>query len=141
MNKPNILEKIDELFGDPQAPDMQKLELLISETLRFFEYIRAQMQSPKEEDRKEAIEMAQKLQQKLEGLADKSLASSGMSRDQLYTLLSNPNNFSGEEWQKFKTAEKEISDYRKDILKDPETKASALKPSNIKTSKKEWLKS
>jgi len=141
MNKPNILEKIDELFGDSQAPDMQKLELLISETLKFFEYIRVKMQSPNEEDRKEAIEMAQKLQQKLEGLADKSLASSGMSRDQLYTLLSNPNNFSGEEWKKFKAAEKEISDYRKDILKEPEAKESDPKPSNIKTSKKEWLKS
>lgn len=141
MNKPNILEKIDELFGDSQAPDMQKLEVLISETLKFFEYIRSQMQSPKEKDRQEAIEMAQKLQQKLEGLADKSLASSGMSRDQLYTLLANPNNFSGEEWKKFKDAEKEISDYSKDVLKDSKPRALAPRSSNAKTPKKEWLKS
>ena len=136
MNKPNILEKIDELFSDTQAPDMQKLEVLISETLKFFEYIRVKLQSPDEKERTEALEMAQKLQHKLEGLADKSLSDSGMSRDQLFNLLANPTNFSGEEWKKYKAAEKEITDYRKEVLKEPEVQ----KPSP-KTSKKEWLKS
>ena len=137
MKKPNILEKLDELFGGSEPPSMQKLELLISETLKFFEYIRSQMQSPNEDDRKEAMELAQVLQQKLEGLADKSLVSSGMSREQLYSFLGNSKNFSGDEWKKFKAAEKEIEDYRKDVIKEPEAPKTSQKTSK----KNEWLKS
>lgn len=140
MNKSDILEKIDELFDTGQPPNMEKLELLISETLKFFEYLRFKMESPKEEDKKEALELAQKLQQKLEGLAEKSLASSGMSRDQLQALLSNPSNFSEEEWNKFKSAEKEISDYRKEVLKSTLPSEKEKLPQKA-TKKKEWLKS
>jgi hypothetical protein len=136
MNKPNILEKLDELFGGSETPNMAKLETLIAETLKFFEYIRHQMQSGNEEDRKAAVELAQQLQHKLEGLADKSLAASGMSREQLYSFLANSKNFTGDEWNRFKAAEQEIQDYRKEVIKEPAPKTPP------KTSKKnEWLKS
>ncbi len=141
MAKPTFLENIDEIFfNDPkkQGPDIQKLETLIRESLQFFDEIRTQLQSPKEEERKEAMDQAKALQHKLEDLADKSLAEAGMTREQLTDLLANPQNFAKEDWDSYKKAEEEISTYKKEVLKTPE---QTSKKKKTKTDKQGWLKS
>lgn len=139
MSKSNILEKFDELFSENKAPNIQNLESLIAETLQFFEYLRVKLQSSNADEKKEAMEMAQKLQQKLEDLAEKSLEASGMNRDQIFKMLSNPNNFTNQDWNSYKKAEQEITEYRKEALKQQPQKTASPKAS--KKTKGEWLKS
>jgi len=126
MKKNSPLEKLEELFADAEAPDVQKLEVLISETLHFFQSLREQMQSKEAsaEDKEKAIQAAQALQAKLEELADRSLAATGMTRQQLQTLLSNPQNFNQEDWSSFKKAEETIAEYQDTTAKKSEAPAS-----------------
>lgn len=141
MSKSNILKKIDDIFGDGGLPDSEKLTHLVQESLHFFEELRSKLQSPKEEEKKEAIEQAQELQQKLQDLADQSLAASGMTREQLEELLTKPSNFNPEDWDTYKTVEKEISDYQKEVLKTPSSSKKPPKKNPPKTDKKGWMKS
>ena len=117
MSKPNILENLDALFANLDKPDVQKLELLVAETLKAFEYLRDKLQSPDENVKKEAMELTYQLQRKLEDLAEIALANAGLDKDQLQNLLSNPRNFSEAQWNTFKKSEKSIAEYKEDILK------------------------
>lgn len=124
MSKSNILEKLDSIFDDLQKPDAQKLELLVSETLKCFEYLREKLSSSDPKEKEEALEMTYQLQRKLEVLADKALGVAGIDHDQLKTLLSNPKNFSSEQWGSFERSEHAIEDYKKELMKNSEKRTS-----------------
>jgi len=118
MSKSNMLEKLDALFEDLDKPDVHKLESLVAETLKCFEYLRDRLQSSDPAVKEEAMELTYQLQRKLETLAEKALASAGLDRQQLQALISNPQNFSQEQWNAFQESEHAIQEYKEDILKN-----------------------
>lgn len=144
MTKHNILEKIDELFGDGSPPDVSKLTTLVQESLHFFEDLRTKLESPKTEEKNEAIDMAKQLQQKLEGLADQSLAASGMTKEEVQELLRNPSNFNEKDWNTYQSVDKEIKEYQKEVLKSAPTSfeptPSPEKKKLPKSGKKGWVR-
>jgi hypothetical protein len=109
----NILEKFDELFGDLDKMTPQKVEMLVHETLKFFEHLKTQLTSGDEKTRKEALDTAVELQKKLEAFSKKALEKSGMTPEQLQKFITAPSNFSNDEWNAFQSSQKEISDFEK----------------------------
>ncbi|MBS0616253.1 MAG: hypothetical protein JSR58_06870 [Verrucomicrobia bacterium] len=109
----DILKKFDELFGDLDAMTPQKVEMLVHETLKFFEHLKTQLTSGDEKARKEALDTAMELQKKLEAFSKKALEKSGMTQEQLQKFISSPTNFSPDEWRAFQSSQKEISDFEK----------------------------
>jgi hypothetical protein len=114
----NILEKFDELFGDEEVLEPQKIELFVQESLKFFEYLREKLQSKDENEQKEALNIAIQLQKKLESFAQKTLSKSGLSPDQLKNFMAAPQNFTPEEWKTLENSEKDIEDYQKELRKN-----------------------
>lgn len=125
----DILEKFDELFGDLDAMTPQKVELLVHETLKFFEHLKTQLTSGDEKSRKEALDTAMELQKKLEAFSKKALEKSGMTPDQLQKFISSPTNFSPDEWRAFESSQKEISDFEK---RNPGQDNRSQRPPRIK---------
>jgi hypothetical protein len=117
MRSDELIQKVDELFQDFEKPDFKKIEELVIETLQFFEYIREKLQSTNGDDRQDALEEAQLVQKKLEELSQRALTSSGMTQEQLTTFLSNPQNFSQQEWDQFRKVEGDINQYQNQINK------------------------
>jgi hypothetical protein len=130
----NILEKFDELFGDVDHIDPTKIEQFVHESLKFFDYLRQELQSSEEERRKAAFEIAMELQKRLENFAEKALKKTGMSKEQLHQFISMPGNFAPQEWNALKNSEKEIKDFQQGIpsqsSNDPERKKK-IKPQKI----------
>jgi hypothetical protein len=75
------------------------------------------LKSPDENERREALQLAEELQQKLSSLAEKAFAASGLTKEKVEQVLSNPANFNSTDWNAFKRIEQEVSDYQKHIGK------------------------
>jgi hypothetical protein len=116
--KQKILEKFDEIFSDINNLNAEKLEMLVHESLKFFDDLKIAMESPNEEEKQEAIKIATELQKKLEEQAERAFKASGMTKEQIASFTSDPSNFSKEEWDSFKKAKTELFDFQKDVLKN-----------------------
>ena len=125
----NILERFDELFGDADTLDPQKIEIFVQESLKFFEYLKEKLQSSDEQEKKEALELAVQLQKKLEVFAQKALAKSGLSPEQLKNFITSPSNFTPDEWKVLQKSENDIDEYQKDLRKSEKSKR--IKPKRI----------
>lgn len=135
----NVLEKFDELFKDADDLTIPQLEGFVHEVLAFFETLRETLLSGSTEEKQAALEVASKLQKRLEDLAEKSMQKAGMTPDQLKSFIGNAQNFSPSEWKAYKSAENEISEYK---TAHPDAPSPApLKPKKKSSSKKEpWRK-
>lgn len=120
--KSDILEKIDSLFGNMENLSMDKVEGLVHETLKFFEYLRNALTSNDEKERTEAMEVAKELQKKLEEQAEKAYKAAGLSPEEIQRMMKNPSNFLPEDWNVFEKVQKEISDYQKEAIPPVEEK-------------------
>jgi hypothetical protein len=147
--KTKILEKFDEIFSDLNNLSPEKLETLVHESLKFFDDLKVALDSPNEEEKKEALKIAQQLQKKLEEQAEKAYKASGMTKEQISAFMENPANFSQEEWAAFQSAKTELFDFQKDILKGAykkiedegsKEKAHAKKTTPVKGDKKFHIK-
>jgi len=115
MENHKIIESMDELFSNFDKIDMTKLDGFLHEILKLFDYVQTKLKSPDEKERNEALELAQQLQQKLSGLAEKAFAASGLSKDKIEEVLANPANFKPHDWNTFKKIEQEMKDYQNNI--------------------------
>lgn len=132
MQNNNILEKVDEMFANFDNLDFAKIETLIKEVLAFLESLKDKLSSSDEKVKTEAVEMAQKLQQKLQLLSQKAFAKANMSQDQIAQFLSKNNSFTPDEWVRLKNMEQKMSNYEETLPKNVHEK---------RTKKKDWLKS
>jgi hypothetical protein len=115
MNKNKILESMDDLFANFENIDMTKLDSFLHEILKLFDDLQTKFKSSNEQDKAEALELTQLLQEKLSSLADKALAASGLSKDKIEKVLANPANFKPHDWETFKKIEHEMGDYKKNL--------------------------
>ncbi len=106
--KEEILEKIEEFTGNFEKPDLSKMEELITEILKFFEYSREKLQATDEADRKAALQDLQDIQKKLDELAKKALEKAGITQDQLSSFMANPQNFLPKDQDKIQKIQREI---------------------------------
>ncbi len=116
--KTKILEKFDEIFSDMEKLNAEKLEKLVHESLKFFDDLKAALESSNEEEKKEAMSIAQELQKRLEEQAEKAYRASGMTKEEISAFTENANNFTKEEWESFKKAKEELFDFQKEVLKE-----------------------
>lgn len=125
-------EKFDEFFknldGLGTAEGLPKMESFVHDALGFFDVIRTKLASENEEDRKEAMEWAQKLQEKLMEQTEKALAASGMDEEKLKSLLGHSSG-SEEDKAPYDRAKKEIEEYQASLYKTSVPKVEGIKQS------------
>jgi hypothetical protein len=113
----NLLQKFDELFKDIDHLSIENLEGLVHESLKAFEFLKEKLDSPNEEERKEAMALAQQIQKKLEEQAEKAYAATGMNRGELDTFMTSSQNFTPEEWNSLGKAQTELSEYKSSLYR------------------------
>jgi hypothetical protein len=106
---------MDELFANFEKIDMNKLDNFLHQILKLFDDIQIKLKSTDEKDKAEALELAQILQEKLGTLAERAFAASGLSKEKIEQVLSNPANFKPQDWDTFKKIEQEMSDYKQNL--------------------------
>jgi hypothetical protein len=115
MNKHKLIESMDDLFANFEKIDMNKLDNFLHQILKLFDDIQVKLKSTDEKDKAEALELAQILQDKLGNLAERAFAASGLSKDKIEQVLSNPANFKPQDWETFKKIEQEMSEYKQNL--------------------------
>jgi hypothetical protein len=111
------MDKIQEIFGDPEKFSPEKIESLIHDTLKFFNELRQKLESSNEKDREEALNIANSLKAKLEEQAQALCQSVGMDPKTLENYINDPANFSSAQWQAMSQAKTNLSDYKEEIAK------------------------
>jgi hypothetical protein len=130
-----LIDQLQEAFGGGGLTP-EKLQSLIQETLKVFQLLQTKINSNDPKEKEEALGMALQLKQALEAQAENLCKSVGMNPSQLAEFVSNPENFSKDEWDTLGIARKEL-DVLKDALdvKGNESKLLRVKKKNPKT----WL--
>jgi len=128
----NALEKFEALFKDFDSLSMDKIEQLVHESLKFFEALKEKLQSPNEEERKEAQQIALEIQKKLEEQAEKAFKATGLTRSELDAFLSTQQNFTNEEWNTLERTQKELSEYNTSLYRQGHSAAKAAAPKKAK---------
>lgn len=136
-NNNNILDKVDELFENFETVDFQKLEVLIKQVIGFLEQLKFKLLSDDEQEKKEAIELAQQLQKKLNALAEKAFSKTSMTKEQIAEFLATTTNFAPQEWNRLQDMEKNIGTFQDELFQDHPKPPEKEKRSG----KKDWLKS
>ena len=132
-------EKIDELeklYSEINELTPEKMEMLVSESIKTFEQILGQMNSGSEEEKKEAVKAAERLRENLEKQAQKAVDKLKISTDELEAFASNPDNFSEEEWEALQRAKGDLESYQTDVVKRGVTAEDLQKESQAKSKKK-----
>jgi hypothetical protein len=136
MLNSTILHTLDQLYDNKSSLNIQQLEGLVRETLSFFELLRFRIESPESTFalKEEALDLGSQVQHKLEDLANKSLEESGLTKEQLDQILSNPRNFEPSDWEIYIKADEEIANYQKSLEKTPPKATARFR--KFKTSKR-----
>lgn len=113
----NMLEKFDEFFNSPEGLSMPRIESFVHESLKFLDQLKEKLENGTEEEKQKAMKSAQELQKKMMEQAEKALKASGLSQKDLEKFLTQPANFSSEEWDVLNRAKSEMSEYQKDMSK------------------------
>jgi hypothetical protein len=117
MKKPQIIDKLDQLFSNFDKVDLNSLDSFLKEILNLFSYLQEKLQSPNEDERKEALELAEQLQTKLTSLTQKAYAASGLSKEKIDELLANPANFKPQDWSSIKKLESQMTHFQQNHIK------------------------
>jgi hypothetical protein len=138
-----VLEKIEELFGNPEQFTPGNMESLIHETVKFFNDLKTQLESPDEKVREEALKVASQLKTKLEEQALALCESIGMDPAALESYINTPANFSNDEWQAMEKAKGEIDNYKQAVVKMEKGEKSPAAKAHSQKKKpkavKEWI--
>lgn len=111
-----IFDTLDQLFADPKV-SMDKMEEFARQTIRFFEKLKDIFSSGTEEEKKQALEFAQKMQTKLEGYAHATYEKLGLNEESVQKML-NPKNFSKEDWEAFQATNEHLADFQHSLIKE-----------------------
>jgi hypothetical protein len=134
--KPSVLDKIEELFGNPEKFTPENLESIIHETVTFFNELKANVESPDNKVREEALKLAASLQTKLEEQALALCEAVGMDPKAIESYINTPSHFSPDEWVAMEKAKAELEGYKNAVSELESGKAPKFKkPKSVK----EWL--
>jgi predicted solute-binding protein len=115
MKADDILDLLHKLFQDPEKIDMAELEKLLFDTLKFFDAVRTRLSSDDEKDRELAMKEAVQVQEKLNQLTERIYSKTGLTREKVQEILSNPANFKPQDWEAMKSIENELNQFRKSL--------------------------
>jgi hypothetical protein len=137
------LKLFEQLIRDSKNSDILHLEETVHHIIRIFMKLKEQLESNNPEIRKAAAEDLKTLQVTLQKEADKAAKETGLSPDELKEYMQTKQNFSDQEWDAIKRAEKELTEYESELKKTPiETKKPPSKKSNKKPPpKSKWISS
>ncbi len=135
----SVLEKIEEIFGNPEKFSPENMERLVQETLHFFGDLKVKLESKDEQVRTQALETSEALKEKLEEQALVLCKSIGMDPKALEDFVSDPSQFTSEEWSTMQQTKDEMQAFKAELgiklnseaLKAPKRK----KPKTVK----EWI--
>ena len=122
-----ILERIEEIFDNPEGISMENVEIIVKEMLGFFDLIRLKLASEKTEEREEALALAVSLKETLESKAKTICAKMGVDQGMLEHYISNPFNFSKEEWQTMSNTKEQFETYREEVTENIPPKVPSTK--------------
>lgn len=116
MNKPNIIESLDQLFGNFEKVDLKSLDTFLQDILKLFSYLQEKLNSKDEAEKKEAMELAEQLQAKLNTVAQKAYAASGLTPEKIEQFVSNRKNFDADQWAALQNLQGNINNYQSKII-------------------------
>ena len=108
-------KKLKDLFENFNDVSKDSLQEIVGESIKVFENLITKLNSPDEEERKKAMKEAADLRDTLETQARTSLEKSGLDKATIDKFISNPDNFSPEEWQALEGAKKDLDNYEEDL--------------------------
>jgi hypothetical protein len=141
-DKTNKLKELFENFNEITPDSMQDL---VGESIKAFEGILAKLDSPDEEEKKNALKEMEQMKAIMEEQAEKALEKAGLNKDSLGDFINNPDNFSPEEWLALQNAKTDLDSYKDELLesglieKQPKSPEKKKKTSHHKP--KKWISS
>jgi hypothetical protein len=150
----NIKEDFAQIFAFLESKEANKeihFEMILKDSVAFFDKMKEIFQTGSEEDKKEMMGlmngMYQSLLQKMQKLCEKS----GMNQDQLFSYCDNPNNFAPDQWNLIQSAKNQLlrsgQGLSEQIIASQKQPGTTPAPTPVKTprppkiKKSEWLKS
>jgi hypothetical protein len=137
------VKQLQELCKGLEDFSPEKLEAIVNESLSTFENIMTRMLSSNLDEREQALKEANALRETLEKEATKAMAQTGLTEKQLDEFISDPNNFSPEEWSALQKAKEEFTHYEEDLKKEGliSEENSPVKKKKVKKAKSNWIQS
>jgi len=140
--------RLIKLFHEGAEGKAVNLDEVFSQSLEFFQHLRAQMEKGGPEEKKEAVAMMSEMYQQMMAETKKIIERSGLSEEQLLSFAENPANFTTQQWQQIQESKQKITDAGRDLTqviqtltKDSLPKKDEKKDEGHKKSKKsEWIR-
>ncbi len=143
-------ERLLKLFQEGAEGKSINLGDVFSQSLTFFQQLKAQIEKGSPEEKKEAMGMMSEMYQQMMLETQKITKRSGLSEDQLVDYAENPANFTPEQWKAIQESKEKILHAGEDLAKtlgkmgrdQPEEKeAGGKQPKEKKGKKSNWMKS
>ncbi len=128
MSNNKTYNTLCELLENPESLTMDKLNTLISSSLKIFNEFVEISKSGDEAKKEEALKLILSFKEKLESTAKKTLEKTGLTQEQLMELASNPAAFSAENQNFIKEVQQSLSEFNKELNVNKAAKKEAKRP-------------
>lgn len=134
-------------FSEQGKGTKVNFEQMMADTMEFFEQVQLELQEGSPEEKKELLEMMEKMYQKLNEESERISEEAGMSEEELMAYSENPDNFTPMQWMLLEHTKKSMKKSGRQITrllsgekKAPSTKA-APKKKGKRAKKSTWMRS
>jgi hypothetical protein len=143
-------DRLLKLFHEGGEGKSINLGDVFSQSLEFFQHLKAQIENGTPEEKKEAMAMMSEMYKQLMQETQQITQRSGLSEDQLVAFADNPSNFTPEQWAQIQESKQKIFEAGQDLTHviqelskaPPSSKKDEKKGGPGKKSKKSgWMKS
>ena len=110
-----------ELLDHPESLSVDKINVLISNSLKVFNEFVEVSKSGDEAKKEEALKQLLSFKEKLEDTAKKTLEKTGMNQEQLMAMINNPATFSAENQNLIKDIQQSLNEFNKEISASSES--------------------
>lgn len=110
-----------ELLDHPESLSVDKINVLISSSLKVFNEFVEVSKSGDEAKKEEALKQLLSFKEKLEDTAKKTLEKTGMNQEQLMAMINNPATFSAENQNLIKDIQQSLNEFNKEISASSES--------------------
>lgn len=110
-----------ELLDHPESLSVDKINVLISNSLKVFNEFVEISKSGDEAKKEEALKQLLSFKEKLEDTAKKTLEKTGMNQEQLMAMINNPTAFSAENQNLIKDIQQSLNEFNKEISSSSES--------------------
>ena len=141
-------ERLLKLFHEGAEGKSINLGDVFSQSIEFFQHLKAQIENGTPDEKKEAMAMMSEMYNQMAMETQKISQRSGLSEDQLVSFAENPSNFTPEQWQQIQESKQKIQEaghdltkVLQDLSKPPSSGKEEKKGGAKKTKKSGWMKS